>query len=201
MTADVRVDDVIRNDVAPPLAPWDTSRPARRLVRLLRRNAVAFQAVFAVLWSVRLAAQAGPWEVPVMVAAFSVLATRRAFVNTDGLRARDEFRTPRGRAFLRPVTRISLWQIAASAALPLVAGLLGFDAWAMPLVAVTIGLLLVGLAASLQLTSVKVIGAMATVASVVLPFLVAGTALAASISTVMVVALVSSMWCCARETV
>jgi hypothetical protein len=196
VSADARVDDATRS-----FAPWDTSRPARRLVRLLRRNAVAFQAVFAVLWSVRLAALAGPWEVPVVVAAYSVLATRSAFTNTAGLRARDEFRTPRGRAFLRPVTRISLWQIAASVALPLIAGALGFDAWAVPLVAVTIGLLLVGLAASLQLPAVRVIGALATIASVVLPFLVGGTTLAASVSAVMVVALVSAMWCCARETV
>jgi hypothetical protein len=183
---------------SPSIVPWDTTRPARRLVRLLRRNAVLIQGVFAVLWSVRLAAAAGPWEVPVIVAVFAIVATRRAFAKTAGLRARDEFRTPRGRAFLRPVTRASLWQIAASVVLPIVASAVGLDRWAVPLVAVTISLFLVAFSASLQLTGVRVIGWCATGVVVALPVLVAGSALVATVSGAMVVTLMVSMWCCVR---
>ncbi len=184
---------------SPSIVPWDTTRPARRLVRLLRRNAVLIQGVFAVLWSVRLAVAAGPWEVPVLVALFTVATTRRAFSKTAGLRARDEFRTPRGRAFLRPVTRASLWQIGASIVLPILAGAVGLDQWALPLIALTIGLFLVAFAASLQLTEVKVIGWSATVAAVALPILLNGSELVAAVSGAMVVTLVASMWCCVRS--
>jgi hypothetical protein len=183
---------------SPSIDPWDTTRPARRLVRLVRRNAVLIQGVFALLWSVRLAVVAGPWEVPMMVAAFTIFATRRAFSKTSGLSARDEFRTPRGRAFLRPVTRMTIWQIGASVVLPIIAGVVGFERWTMPLVALTIGLFLVAFAASLQLTAVRVIGWSATVASLGLPFVLDGPDLVAAISGAMVVSLVASMWCCMR---
>jgi hypothetical protein len=160
---------------------------------------VLIQGVFAVLWSVRLAVAAGPWEVPLLVALFTVAATRRAFSKTAGLRARDEFRTPRGRAFLRPVTRATLWQIGASIVLPILAGTVGLDRWTVPLVAITIGLFLVTFAASLQLVAVKVIGWTATLAAVSLPFIVDGSDLVAAVSGAMVVSLVASMWCCARS--
>ena len=185
---------------SPAIEPSDTARPARRLVRLLRRNAVIIQGVFAVLWSVRLAVAAGPWEVPLLVAVFTVVATRGAFSQTAGLRARDEFRTPRGRAFLRPVTRASLWQIGASVVLPVAAGAIGLQRWALPLVALTIGLFLVVFAASLQLTGVRVAGWWASLAAVSLPFVVDGSDLVAAVSGAMVVTLVASMWCCARAT-
>ncbi|MBI4934755.1 MAG: hypothetical protein HY828_12810 [Actinobacteria bacterium] len=185
---------------SPSIQPWDATRPARRLVRLLRRNAVVIQGVFALLWSVRLAAAAGPWEVPVLVALFTVVMARRAFSKTVGLRARDEFRTPRGRAFLRPVTRASLWQIGASVVLPIAAGAVGLERWALPIIAVTIGLFLVAFAASLQLTSVAVIGWFATATSVLLPLAFDDSDLVAAVSGAMVVTLVASMWCCARAT-
>ncbi len=181
-------------------APWDYSRPALRLERLLRRNAVVVQGVFALLWSIRLAVVSGPWEVPAFVGIAFVLSARRAFRATPGLRARDEFRTPKGRAFLRPVTRATLWQILASLVLPVAATAVGLDEWAVPLVALTIGLFLVEFGRHLQLDRVRVIGAMASVASIVLPLVASGDALVAWISVVMTVGLTASMVACARAT-
>lgn len=179
-------------------APWDYSRPALRLERLLRRNAVVIQGVFAVLWAVRLAVVAGPWEVPLLVAIGMFVASRRAFRSTVGLRARDEFRTPKGRAFLRPVTRLTLWQIAGSIVLPVAATAAGIDGWSAPLVALTIGLFLVGFGRTLQLTSVRVIGAAASVAVVLVPLVTTGDARVAWTSVAMVCALSSSAIVCAR---
>ena len=179
-------------------APWDYSRPALRLERLLRRNAVVIQGVFALLWAVRLAVVSGPWEVPLIVAIAMVVASRRAFRSTIGLRARDEFRTPKGRAFLRPVTRLTLWQIAGSIILPIAGSAAGLDDWSVPLVALTIGLFLVGFGRTLQLTSVRVIGAVASVAVVVIPLLATGDARLAWTSVAMVCALSASAIVCAR---
>ncbi len=181
--------------------PWDYSRPALRLERLLRRNAATVQSVFALLWSVRLAAVAGPWEVPVLVAVVTIVSTRRAFRATAGLRARDEFRTAKGRAFLRPVTRATLWQIGGSVALPLGAGMLGLDDWGVPLVALTIGLFLVEFGRQLQLGAVRALGALASVAVVVLPFVATGDALVGWVSAVMAASLTASTVVCARATV
>jgi hypothetical protein len=179
-------------------APWDYSRPALRLERLLRRNAVAIQGVFALFWSLRLALVAGPWEVPIIVGVTMAVATRRAFRATSGLRARDEFRTAKGRAFLRPVTRLTLWQIAGSIALPLAASAVGVEGWGVPLVAITIGLFLVGFGRTLQLQLVRVIGAVATLAVVVVPFVSDGDARIAWTSTSMLLALSASAIVCAR---
>jgi len=157
--------------------------------------------VFALLWSVRLFAAGGPWEVLAVVAVVCVWATRRSFANTAGMRARDEFRTPRGKAFLRPVTRATVVQIGASIVLPVVAGMLGFEEWAVPLVALTIGLFLIAFASSLQLDLVKVLGIGASVASIALPFVTDGSTLVAWTSALMAATLTTSVWWCARATV
>jgi hypothetical protein len=179
-------------------APWDYSRPALRLERLLRRNAAVIQGVFAVLWGVRLAVVAGPWEVPIVVAIAMTMAARRAFRSTTGLRARDEFRTPKGRAFLRPVTRITTWQICASVVLPLAATAIGLDGWAVPLVALTIGVFLVAFGPTLQLASVRVIGTIASIACLAVPLVTSGEARLAWTSVAMVCALSASAIVCAR---
>ena len=178
--------------------PWDYSRPALRLERLLRRNAVMIQGFFAVLWAVRLAVVSGPWEVPLLVTIAMVVASRRAFRSTVGLRARDEFRTSKGRAFLRPVTRLTLWQIVGSIVLPIAATAVGIDDWAVPLVALTIGLFLVGFGRTLQLTSVRVIGAVTSVVVVAIPSIITGDARVAWVSAAMVCALSASAIVCAR---
>ncbi len=179
---------------------WDYSRPALRLERLLRRNAVVVQGVFALLWAVRLAVVSGPWEVPALVAVALIACSRRSFRATTGLRARDEFRTARGRAFLRPVTLATLWQIAASIALPVAAAAVGLDEWAVPLVALTIGLFLVEFGRHLQLDRVRILGAVASVASIALPFVTSGDPLVGWTSALMVGVLTASMSVCARAT-
>ena len=182
-------------------APWDYSRPALRLERLLRRNAVLFQGVFAVLWSVRLADVAGPWELPALIGVAFALSVRHAFRSTAGLRARDEFRTAKGRAFLRPVTTATLWQVGASVVLPVAASMIGLEHWSIPLVALTITVFLVAFGRQLQLPSVRGIGAAATIAVVLLPFLTSDDALVGWVSAVMATSLAAAMVISARATV
>ena len=129
-----------------------------------------------------------------------VLSARRAFRATPGLRARDEFRTARGRAFLRPVTLATLWQIAASIVLPVAATSVGLDEWAVPLVALTIGLFLVEFGRHLQLDRVRILGAVASLASIALPFATSGDPLVGWTSALMAGVLTASMIVCARAT-
>ena len=81
------------------------------------------------------------------------------------------------------------------------AGMLGLDDWGLPLVALTIGLFLVAFGRQLQLGAVRAIGALASVAVVVLPFVATGDALVEWVSAVMVASLTTSMVVCARATV
>lgn len=170
------------------------------LVTLLRRNAALIQGVFALLWGVRFAALTGAWEVPAVVAIASFVATRRAFVATTPLRARDEFRTSQGRAFLRPVTVVTVVQIVASIVLPMFGTVLGRDDLVVPIVAFTIGVFLVFFATPLELPTVRWIGLAYTMAALGLPLLVTDELLADWVSAVSAVALLASAWCCAAAT-
>jgi len=114
------------------------------------------------------------------------------------LSARTSFRTPEGKQFLRPVTVMTLVQIAASVMLPAVAGAVGADEWAIPIVAVTIGLFLVSLARSVGVRAVCYVGIEATIVSLALPFLARGDTLVALTSANMMVALTVSAIGCAR---
>lgn len=186
--------------VLAPLQTWDVSRAARRLVRLLRRNAVVFQAAFALLWSVRLGVATGRWAAPLAVALIAAMSLRRAFSATSGLRARDEFRTARGRALLRPVTRLSILQLAASVVLPIAAAVAGAGQWALPLVGITIGVFLVGFGPLLQLTTVRWIGWLLTAGCVAIPLVTTGHTLTALVAAVTTVAVTLSMvWCAATS--
>jgi hypothetical protein len=175
-----------------------TPVPHRVLVQLLRRNATLFQVAFAFLWSLRFVAAAGAPEVAVATAVLGGLAVRAAFRATSGLRAREALRSEEGRRFLRPVTWMTIAQLAASVVLPVIAGAVGVDRWAVPLVALTIGLFLIGFSHPLGVPAVATIGALATVASVVLPFVADGDALLAITSAAMIVALLVSSWTCVR---
>ncbi|MCE9621096.1 MAG: hypothetical protein K8R99_01990 [Actinomycetia bacterium] len=170
------------------------------LVQLLRRNAVVIQVVFAVLWSLRfVAAVDEAWGFVVVggAIALGLRHARKVWLAVDGPRARDAFRSPEGRRFLRPVTRLTLWQIAASVVLPVVATLIGADQWQIPIVATTIGVFLVGFGRPLQIQKVSIIGVAATVASLALPVLMTGEALLATVAIAMVVSLLASAWSCA----
>lgn len=166
------------------------------LVQLLRRNATVFQTVFAVLWSVRFTVAVGAPEVILAAAVVGGLAIRAAFRATRGPRARDVFRTPEGKRFLRPVTVLTVAQIAGSIVLPGIAGAIGADDWVMPLVAATIGLFLVGFARSLEVPAVARIGVVATVVPLALPFVANGDALLAWTAVSMMVALLAASWAC-----
>jgi hypothetical protein len=172
--------------------------PHRTLVQLLRRNAVVFQVVFACLWSLRFVAALGVPEVAVATAVVGGFAVRASFRVTAGPRARDAFRTVEGRRFLRPVTWLTVIQLAASVVLPIITGVVGAAEWSLPLVALTIGLFLIGFSGSLEVPVVAVIGAVATVVSLGLPFVAAGGALVAATSASMILALLVSCWCCVR---
>ena len=167
------------------------------LVALLRRNAALIQGVFAVLWSIRLALLSGPWELPVVVAAVAFVVTRRAFRSTAPFRARDEFRTPPGRRFLRPVTIMTLIQIAASVVLPAFGKVRGRDDLSLAIVAVTIGVFLMFFAVPLQLTVVRWIGLAYTIAVVGLALFTHGHTLNAWVSTTSAAALLACTLCCA----
>jgi hypothetical protein len=173
-------------------APIDRST----MVQLLRRNATVIQVVFALLWSLRFVAAVGAPEVPIVVAVTGTFAVRSAFRSTRGPRARDAFRTPEGRRFLRPVTWLTSAQIAGSIVLPAILGALGAEEWVLPSVAVTIGLFLVGFSRSLRVRAVGHIGTAATVVSLGLPLLASGDALMALTATTMMVSLLASAWCC-----
>ena len=168
------------------------------LVALLRRNAAVFQTVFALLWSLRFMAAAGVPEPPPVVAVAGVFVVRAAFRATRGLSARKSFRTAQGKQFVHPVTVLTMVQLAASVVLPAIAGAMGADEWAIPIVAATIGLFLFGFARSLELRMVRYIGAEATIVSLALPLLSRGGALVALTSANMTAALLVSAVCCAR---
>jgi hypothetical protein len=167
------------------------------MVQLLRRNATIVQLVFALLWSVRLVSAVGAPEVPVAVLVAGAFAVRTAWRATRGGRAREVFRTAEGRRFLRPVTRITIAQIAASIVLPVIVGALGAEQWAIPLVAATIGLFLVGFGRSLEVRAVCRVGAAATAVPLGLPLVARGDALTALTATSMIAALLASAWWCA----
>ena len=167
-------------------------------VQLLRRNAVVFQMGFALLWSLRFMAVAGVPELPLVVAVGGALVVRAAFVATRGLRARTSFRTPEGKQFLRPVSVLTLVQIAASVVFPVIAGAIGADEWALPIVAATIGLFLIGFARSLGVRLVGYIGIEATIVALALAVLARGDTLVALTSANMLTALLVSAVCCAH---
>ncbi|MDO8363201.1 MAG: hypothetical protein Q7V88_09920 [Actinomycetota bacterium] len=179
-----------------PVAEHVAAHPLH-LVPLLRRNAVVFQVVFAFVWALRFAFVTGSPELPVVVAAGGAVAGRVAFRATRGMRARDEFRTPAGKRFLRPVTWLTVAQLVAGFALPALAGTVGADDWALPLLASTIGMFLVGFGRTLELRAVSGIGIAATVLPLCLPPLASGDALAALTAGSLVAALSASVWCCA----
>jgi hypothetical protein len=167
------------------------------MVQLLRRNATVFMTVFAVLWAVRFTLAVGAPEVIAVVALAGGLSIRAAFRATRGPRARDVFRTPEGKRFMRPVTLMTIAQIAGSVVLPGIAGAVGAQDWVMPLVAATIGLFFVGFARPLQVAVVGRLGAAATVVPLVLPLLCSGDALLAWTATTMMVTLLACTWACA----
>lgn len=167
------------------------------MVQLLRRNATLFQAVFALLWSLRFTLAVGVPEVPVVVAIIGAVAVRMAFRATHGPKAREVFRTAQGRRFLQPVTRLTIAQIVASIVLPGVVGALGAQDWVMPIVAVTIGLFLIVFSRSLPLPAVATIGGAATGVPICLPLAATGDALMALTASSMVVGLLTSTWYCA----
>lgn len=186
-------------ELAPPTGAVEPPAPTRHeLVQLLRRNAVVFQVAFGLLWSLRLVAAVGAPEVALAAAVIGALAVRSVARATRGLRARDAFRTDAGRRFLRPATRLTLVQLAASVALPLVAGALGAAEWSLPLVAITIGLFLVAFGRHLDVGPVSRIGAVATLVCGALPLVANGSALLAATSAVMVATLLASGWWCAH---
>lgn len=169
----------------------------RTMVQLLRRNATVIQLVFALLWSLRFVSAAGAPEVFAASAVAGAFAVRMAWRATPGSRAREVFRTPEGRHFLRPVTRLTVAQIVASVVLPGIAGAFGAEQWMMPIVAATIGLFLVGFGRSLHVRAVSHIGDIATVVPLCLPLAAHGDTLIALTATSMIVALLASTWCCA----
>jgi hypothetical protein len=138
--------------------------------------------------------------VPVLVAAVSLVAARRSFRNTRGLRARDEFRSAHGRAFLRSVTRLSLWQVAGSVVLPVLATATDRPELVAPSVALTIALFLVVFGRQLQLRVVSVVGAAATVGCITLPLVAGGDILLACVAALMTTTLSASLLLCARGT-
>ena len=170
----------------------------RTLVQLLRRNAVVFQVVFAFLWSLRFMAVADVPELPLVVAVSGALVVRAAFRATRGLSARRSFRTAEGKQFLRSVTVMTLVQIAASVVLPAIAGAVGADEWAIPIVAVTIGLFLIGFARFVDVRMVGAVGVTATIVALALPLLATGDALVALTSANMIVALMVCAMGCVR---
>ncbi len=171
--------------------------PEHTLVQLLRRNATLFQAVFALLWSLRFTLAVGVPEVPVVVAIGVAVAVRIAFAATHGPKAREVFRTAQGRRFLQPVTRLTIAQLVASIVLPGAAGALGAQEWVIPIVALTIGLFLIVFSRSLRLPAVAIIGVAATVAPMCWPIVATGKTLTALTASTMTVALLTSTWYCA----
>ena len=169
----------------------------RTMVQLLRCNATMIQLVFALLWSLRFVSAVGAPEVAAGVAIAGAFALRMAWNSTRGPRAREVFRTAEGRRFMRPVTRLTIAQIVGSIVLPGIVGAVGAEQWFMPIVAATIGLFLFGFGRPLHIPAVSRIGVAATVAPLCLPLALHGDALIALTSTSMMVALLSSAWCCA----
>lgn len=167
------------------------------MVQLLRRNATIFMTVFAVLWALRFTLAVGAPEVIGVVALAAGLSIRSAFRATRGPRARDVFRTPEGKRFLRPVTWMTVAQISGSIVLPGVAAALDAQEWVMPLVAATIGLFFLGFARSLRVPTVARVGAAATAVPLTLPFLCSGDALLAWTAVTMMVALLTCAWAAA----
>ena len=171
-----------------------------RHVALLRRNAAVFQLVFATFWFVRLVLAWGSpeaWAVAIGGTTAATIGTRRAWRSAAGLRAREEFRTPAGRAFLRPVTVISTVQLVGSIVLPWVASTTGHTEWVVPSIAITIGLFLMAFATPLQVPAVRWAGAVATLAPAALPYVVSGDELVAAVAATLGAALTASVWWCA----
>lgn len=170
------------------------------MTMLLRRNAALFQLVFAAFWFVRLFAAAPSPEtacVVVIAAAVGVTGARRAWRNAAGLRARDLLRTADGRAFMRPVTVMTVVQLVASIALPWAAAATGHERWAIPLVAITIGLFLIAFATPLGIPAVRWIGVVATLVPATVPLLAHGDALVVAVAATLGAALTASLWWCA----
>jgi len=94
-----------------------------------------------------------------------------------------------------------LVQIAASVALPVIAGVVGAKEWALPTVAATIGLFLIGFARPLDVRVVGYLGIEATIVPLALPLLASGDTLVALTSANMMSALMVSSMCCTRVTV
>jgi hypothetical protein len=162
-----------------------SSETQLRLSQLLRRNAVAIQGAFATLWGLRLAGLVGAWEVPIAVAIVSIVIARRAFRATAPSRARDEFRTAEGRAFMRPIAMMTVVQIVASILLPAIGEMLGRRDLALTIVALTITVFFWFFAVPLQIPAVRRLAAAATIAVVVVPLIARDDALNASVSAVM----------------
>ena len=166
-------------------------------VALLRRNAAVIQAAFAMFWFVRLAAavpSAATGAVLIVGTALAVWGAVSAWHGASGVRARDEFRTPAGRAFLRPVTRISVAQLVASVVLPWIASTAGATDWVLPSIALTIGLFLFAFAQPLQVPAVRWMGVVATVIPVLLPLVIHGDGLAVAVCATLGAALTCSVW-------
>ena len=171
-----------------------------RHVALLRRNAAIFQLVFATFWFVRLTLAWGSpeaWLVMIAGTTAATIGTRRAWRAATGLRARDEFRTPAGRAFMRPVTVISTVQLISSIVLPWIASATGHSEWVAPSIAITIGLFLMAFAGPLQVPEVRRAGVVATLVPAILPFVLSGDALVAAVAATLGAALTASVWWCA----
>lgn len=184
-----------------PATATSASTEDAALVTLLRRNAAIFQVVFATFWFLRLALVATSaigWAVFVTGTATALTGATAARHNAIGLRARDAFRTARGRVFLRPVTIISTTQLIASIVLPWLAAAAGATEWVAPLVAITIGLFLVAFATPLRVPPIRVIGVIATVVPAVLPLLMNSDALVLAVAATLGTALTCSVWLCAR---
>ena len=163
--------------------------------RLLRRNATAIHAAFAALWFVRGAltthgaaavALASAAAAPVAIACVTWKATGPSA-------ARTVMRSDEGRALFRPVTWMTTAQLVLSVLLPWWAAASGREDWVLASIALTIGLLLIGLARPLAVPTVAVVGAAIVVVAVTLPLPLAADELAATMSSALGVLLTSSV--------
>jgi nucleoside-diphosphate-sugar epimerase len=139
--------------------------PRVDLVQLLRRTSAWITAIFATLWSLRLTAATGWWPIALATLAATVGLGRRANALPQRAPARVAFRTPEGRAFLRPVNRATIAQLIASAVLPIAASAIGRTELTMPIIAMTIGALVVFLSKPLGRPAVRLLGSASIVGS------------------------------------
>ena len=163
--------------------------------RLLRRNAAAIQAGFAALWFVRGALNlGGPSAVASALAAIIPLAFAVAIWKVTGpLPTRQVMQSQEGRELFRPVTWMTTAQLAASVALPWWAATGGYPGWVLASIAITIGVLLVGLARPLGASFVAVVGAAITLVAITLPLVASGSTLAIALCSALGVLLTSSV--------